>query len=282
MGILDHPMLEYVYKDTLMHKMHPVPKIILLASLTLLAQFYFDPWFILPILIFMIILAKPIARIPNSWLLPMYLIGLMSILERGYNAAFIYGAGYYRVYPASWMVTTLLYIGNFPVIGVAKITIGGLVWLLSMALRYFTALFAVSIVLYTTDPSDLMHYLASKNVSKNALFIVFAGFNFFPILLRYAATIMDAQQLRGVELSIKSPIKTINNLARIFHPLIMRVTMLADTLTLSASIRGFGSGKSSYLREMKLAILDKIIIAINIAVFIAGFLGLLFFNWGAL
>ena len=93
MGILDQPMLEYVYKDTLMHRMHPIPKMILLATLTLLAQFYFDPVFIIPILILVIILAKPVSRIPNSWLLPMYIFGLMSVLERSYNAFFISSAG---------------------------------------------------------------------------------------------------------------------------------------------------------------------------------------------
>ena len=274
-------MMEYVYKDTLMHRMHPIPKMILLAVLTLLAQFYFDPVFIIPILILMIILAKPISKIPNTWLLPMYVFGIMSVLERGYNAVFISSAGYYRVYPSEWMTTVLLYIANIPVLGEAKVTIGGLFWLASMGLKYFVGLFAVSIFLYTTDPSDLMQYLASKKVSKNALFIIFAGFNFFPILLRYTRTILNAQQLRGVELS-KNPIKAISTLAQVFHPLVIRVTVLADILTLSASIRGFGSGQYSYLREIKLSSSEKILGAVAIAFFVVMLTGLALLNWGAL
>ena len=281
MGILDQPMLEYVYKNTLMHRMHPVPKMILLVTLTLLAQFYFDPVFILPILAFMIILAKPISKIPNSWLLPMYIFGIMSVLERGYNAVFISSAGYYRVYPSEWMVTTLLYLANIPVLGEAKVTVGGLFWLASMGLKYFVGLFAVSIFLYTTDPSDLMQYLASKKVSKNVLFIVFAGFNFFPILLRYARTIMNAQQLSGVGLS-KNPIKAVSTLAQVFHPLVIRVTVLADILTLSASIRGFGSGQYSYLREIKLSQTEKMISVITVAFFVFMLVGLAVLNWGSL
>ncbi len=281
MGILDQPMLEYVYKDTLMHRMHPVPKMIFLAALTLLAQFYFDPVFILPILVFVIILAKPVSRIPNTWLLPMYVFGLMSVLERSYNAFFISSAGYYRVYPSEWMTTTLLYIANIPVLGVAKVTVGGLFWLVSIVLKYFVGLFSVAIFLYTTDPSDLMQYLASKKVSKNVLFIVFAGFNFFPILLRYARTIMNAQQLRGVGLS-KNPVKAVSTLAQVFHPLVIRVTVLADILTLSASIRGFGSGKYSYLREIKLSRTDKLISALSTAFFVFMVIGLAVLNWGAL
>jgi len=279
--MLDQPMMEYVYKDTLMHRMHPIPKMILLAVLTLLAQFYFDPVFIIPILILMIILAKPISKIPNTWLLPMYVFGIMSVLERGYNAVFISSAGYYRVYPSEWMTTVLLYIANIPVLGEAKVTIGGLFWLASMGLKYFVGLFAVSIFLYTTDPSDLMQYLASKKVSKNALFIIFAGFNFFPILLRYTRTILNAQQLRGVELS-KNPIKAISTLAQVFHPLVIRVTVLADILTLSASIRGFGSGQYSYLREIKLSSSEKILGAVAIAFFVVMLTGLALLNWGAL
>lgn len=281
MGILDQPMLEYVYKDTLMHRMHPIPKMILLATLTLLAQFYFDPVFIIPILILVIILAKPVSRIPNSWLLPMYIFGLMSVLERSYNAFFISSAGYYRVYASEWMTSVLFYIANIPVLGEAKVTIGGLFWLVSIVLKYFVGLFAVSIFLYTTDPSDLMQYLASKKVSKNVLFIMFAGFNFFPILLRYTRTILNAQQLRGVTLS-KNPIKAVSTLAQVFHPLVIRVTVLADILTLSASIRGFGSGQYSYLREIKLTRTDKIISAISVAFFIAMVAGLAVLNWGAL
>jgi energy-coupling factor transport system permease protein len=281
MGILDQPMLEYVYKDTLMHRMHPVPKMMILVVLTLLAQFYFDPRFILPILAVVIILAKPVSKIPNTWLLPMYIFGIMSVLERGYNAVFISSGGYYRVYPSEWMVTTLMYIANIPVLGEAKVTVGGLFWLASMGLKYFVGLFSVSIFLYTTDPSDLMQYLASKKVSKNALFIVFAGFNFFPILLRYARTIMNAQQLRGVGLS-KNPVKAVNTLAQVFHPLVIRVTVLADILTLSASIRGFGSGQYSYLRDVKLSLADKLIGALAIAFFIFMVFGLALLNWGAL
>jgi len=281
MGILDQPMLEYVYKDTFMHRMHPVPKIILLAVLTLLAQFYFDPVFIFPILVFVIILAKPVSKIPNSWLLPMYIFGTMSVLERAYNALFISSAGYYRVYPSEWMTTTLMYLANIPVLGEAKVTIGGLFWLASIVLKYFVGLFAVSIFLYTTDPSDLMHYLAGKKVSKNILFIIFAGFNFFPILLRYTRTIMNAQQLRGVELS-KNPIKAVSTLARVFHPLVIRVTVLADILSMSASIRGFGSGQYSYLREIKLSTTDKLTSVVLVVFFVVMVLGLAFLNWGAL
>jgi len=281
MGILDQPMLEYVYKDTLMHRMHPVPKTVFLVVITLLAQFYFDPVFIVPILVFVIILAKPVSRIPNTWLLPMYIFGIMSILERSYNAVFISSAGYYRVYPSEWMTTTLLYIASIPVLGEAKVTIGGLFWLVSTVLKYFVGLFAVGIFLYTTDPSDLMQYLASKKVSKNVLFIVFAGFNFFPILLRYARTIMNAQQLRGVGLS-KNPVKAVSTLARVFHPLVVRVTVLADILTLSASIRGFGSGQYSYLREIKLSLTDKSIVAVSIAFFAVMVIGLALLNWGTL
>jgi len=281
MGILDQPMLEYVYKDTLMHRMHPIPKMAILIALTLLAQFYFDPVFILPILVFVVILAKPVSKIPNSWLLPMYLFGIMSVLERGYNAVFISSGGYYRVYPSEFMVTTLMYLANIPILGEAKVTVGGLFWLASMGLKYFVGLFSVSIFLYTTDPSDLMQYLASKKVSKNALFIVFAGFNFFPILLRYARTIMNAQQLRGVGLS-KNPVKAVSTLAQVFHPLVIRVTVLADILTLSASIRGFGSGHYSYLREIKLSRTDKLISAVALAFFVFMLVGLALLNWGAL
>jgi energy-coupling factor transport system permease protein len=281
MGILDQPMLEYVYKDTLMHKMHPIPKAFMLVVITLLAQFYFDPVFILPILIFVVILAKPVSKIPNTWLLPMYVFGTMSILERSYNALFISSGGYYRVYSSQLMTTTLIYLANIPVLGVAKVTWGGLFWLLSMVLKFFVGLFAVAIFLYTTDPSDLMQYLASKKVSKNVLFIVFAGFNFFPILLRYARTIMNAQQLRGVGLS-KNPVKAVNTLAQVFHPLVIRVTVLADILTLSASIRGFGSGQYSYLREIKLSNIDKLITVFSIAFFVIMVAGLALLNWGAL
>lgn len=281
MGILDQPMMEYVYKNTLIHRMHAVPKTILLIALTLLAQFYFDPVFILPILVFMVILAKPVSKIPNTWLLPMYIFGLMTVLERAYNTVFISSAGYYRVYPSEWMTTTLWYIAKIPVVGEAKLTIGGLFWLVATVMKYFVGLFAVAIFLYTTDPSDLMQYLAKKKVSKNALFIVFAGFNFFPILLRYARTIMNAQQLRGVQLS-KNPIKAVKSLAQVFRPLVIRVTVLADVLTLAASIRGFGSGKYSYLREVELSPLDKVMVAITVAFFVVMLLGLILFNWGTL
>jgi len=120
-----------------------------------------------------------------------------------------------------------------------------------------------------------------KKVSKNALFIVFAGFNFFPILLRYARTIMNAQQLRGVGLS-KNPVKAVSTLAQVFHPLVIRVTVLADILTLSASIRGFGSGHYSYLREIKLSRTDKLISAVALAFFVFMLVGLALLNWGAL
>lgn len=281
MGILDQPMLEYVYKDTLMHRMHPIPKAIMLVVLTLIAQFYFDPVFILPILVLVIVLAKPVSKIPNTWLLPMYIFGTMSVLERSYNAFFFSSGAYYKVYASEWMTTTLVYVANIPVIGVAKLTWGGLFWLISIVLKYFVGLFSVSIFLYTTDPSDLMQYLASKKVSKNALFIVFAGFNFFPILLRYARTIMNAQQLRGVGLS-KNPVKAISTLAQVFHPLVIRVTVLADILTLSANIRGFGSGHYSYLREIKLSNVDRLIAAASIVFFVFMIVGLALLNWGAL
>jgi hypothetical protein len=58
--------------------------------------------------------------------------------------------------------------------------------------------------------------------------------------------------------------------------------VLADILTLSASIRGFGSGQYSHLREIRLKSSEKVLGVVSLAFFVFMLIGLALLNWGAL
>jgi energy-coupling factor transporter transmembrane protein EcfT len=256
--------LEYVDKHSLLHRMNTVSKFVLYGVLLIMSQFWWDPRFLI-VLTAMLMILVLVAKIPNSWLLPMYVIMIFGVIERSYTALFVLDPAIFKNFPSSLVSHVLIQVlpEGFPVLGRAALTIGSLIYLLSLLLRMWCSLLVTSLFLYTLNPSDVTQFLTRIKVPYKFVFAVHSAYHFFPIILRQTQTIISAQRLRGQIIS-KNPRRLLEYGITLFNPVIRQMVDVATTVTISTRLRAFGSGTPSFYRYVGPRFADWVVIVVSL------------------
>ena len=80
---------------------------------------------------------------------------------------------------------------------------------------------------------------------------------FIPIILSEVSTIYQAQLSRAHAVEGWNPIKKLKAFAPIVFPIIFIAIEKADRLGLSMELRGYKSGKRTYLKKLRFSIIDE-------------------------
>jgi energy-coupling factor transport system permease protein len=240
----------YVERDTLVHKVNPVNKILYII----------------------VAIAVPV-------ILPYIPTGLAFIFTS--IAVLLIGKVFKKVIPlvefsllillSIFVIQGLFYTGNKIVafnIGRLKFYKEGLMYALILSIRVINILLAFSILVLTTKPSDLIEAMVKKGLSPRFGYVLSSALQIIPQMMSTVGNIVDAQRSRGLE--------TEGNLAvriRAFFPLIGPVIMnsLLETRerAMALEVRAFNSkGKRTFLNERKETRYDKIILLSLIFIFI--------------
>lgn len=237
--------LEYTPGNTIIHRMHPLVKIILLGSLLLLSGLYWDLRYMAILGLIGLILVR-LAKIPLSWfkVLSVILVAfipftLIGVLGQTNPALF-------KVYPQSLVSITFAKI-SFGALGTYGITVGGLLWGAATILRIGIILLFTYTFIYTTSFNEVLGLLGNTRFPKELLFVMMVAYRFVPEMIRQMQVITTALRLRGWELRSRNPMVIIERTVPLIKSLLGLTLVTIDEVTLATRIRVFGKEKITVL-----------------------------------
>lgn len=254
---------KYVEKDTLMHRLHPITKALLLLAALLLALIFTYDYSIISLLIvlaFELILWK-IGGI-EFWRVALVIKVLMGIfLFFIFVQGFLYRGG----------VTPLFAIGHFKLwekdIGV--FTLEGLLYGLFISAKILVVVIAAIIFVMTTSIIKMSALAHSLRLPYSFSFTLLAGLRFAPLIFKSFSDIKDAQKLRAFDIDrMNIIVRAFKAYVPILTPLILNLLRRGMELQISIESRGYGATRNpTQLEELSLKPSDLVMLAIVIAVF---------------
>ena len=217
-------LLTYDPKDTWIHRLSGITKLIFFLAWSIVSMITYDT----RVLVFMLVSSLIIFRVSKiewkqistvfKFILFFLCLNLLAIfIFSPYEGVKIYGTR-----------TDLLHIaGNY------TITTEQLFYELNIMIKYFTVIPAVLMFILTTNPSEFAASMNKIGVSYKISYSI-------AIALRYVPDV----QARGIEMSSKSGlIDRIKNVSAILFPLIFTSMDRIDVVSNAMELRGFGKNK---------------------------------------
>jgi energy-coupling factor transport system permease protein len=157
----------------------------------------------------------------------------------------------------------------------------GFVFGLVVVFRLLSPLYAMPLVVMTTDVNDLVIGLTRIRIPYKVAFIFSITLRFVPFIFGEIDAITEAQRLRGLALEKMNFIRRIPVFASLAVPLILGSLLKAQTLDVVLQSKAFsGSPKRTYLTELQLRGLDYVVLVGGAILLIGAIVGRLAFGWG--
>lgn len=252
------PVLAYTPGDTILHKMNPITKLIVIFSVWLVSLISFD------IATFLILLSVLLVL----WILGRIPLREMAIFAKLLSLVFfiftiINGFMYFRG------KTPLFYVLGYP------FTIEGLLFGIALSLKVLCIVSTVPLLTKTTTMTDLISALAKLRIPYHLIFIFTTAISFTDIIEETYTNIKESQLLRGYSLDEMNFLKrAIKGYAPLFVPLILTVLRKASTMDMAIESRAFGASKKrTYVNEIKFTKADitAIILIVTISVILIAY-----------
>jgi len=245
-------LIEYKKKNSVIHKLDARTKLILCATLILLAFIFNDPLFLFALFLFSIYLSY-LAEIHHE------VIPRIKILAPSIIMSFFLWALFHRwsLFGSTEIVDVVFTLGPLTVDRI------GLMYGLAMPFRVMTVLISPIIFLMTTKLSDVIHCLTKLGLPYPWAFTFGLSTKLVSVIGNEFMTIKQAQMSRGLETEKGSLIKRIKSHIPIIVPLTIKGIELSDQLGMSMSIKGFNpNSKRTFYRQLKMRKIDFLILII--------------------
>ena len=256
--------LEYGAKNTVIHRLHPLTKLIMLGSMLLLVGFYFDIRYLAVVAVVALVLNR-LAKVPLAWFKP---LGVILIALIPFTLIGIFGQvspALFKVYPQSLVSITFFKISLGP-LGSYGFTMGGILWGLATEFRVPIILLITYTFIFATSLSDIVQGMAKAKLPNPLVFTVMVAYRFVPSMWRYFNQIMTALRLRGWELRSRNPRVVFSRAYPLMGSLARQTLATTDEVTVAAKLRAFGPRRISPTREVKFRVVDFVVIAVSLAV----------------
>lgn len=228
-------ILTYEEKNTWIHRLSGVTKLIFFLLWTLTSMLTYDTRVLLLMVVFSLVIyrmSKTQWRQVGSvmkFILFFLVINLLAIfLFSPYEGVHIYGSR-----------TDLFHMfGNYTV------TKEQLFYEFNVLIKYVTIVPAVFMFIVTTNPSEFAASLNRVGISYNIGYALAIALRYIPDVQDDFTQIQNAQAARGIEMSSKAPLMSrIKNTAAIIFPLIFTSMDRIDVVSSAMELRGFGKHK---------------------------------------
>jgi energy-coupling factor transport system permease protein len=226
----------YVEPPTAVHRLHPVTKLLGLASLYLAAFMVDDPRYL-----------APAALVPIGLLVAAGATSLIRRFARAFVVIFVFTIIVWIVFNRSaapgWLVG------------------------LSSAMRLGVFFMMGLLLLATTRVEELAYGLGRLRVPYKAGFTLTLAFRLVPLFFDAAGTILDAQRCRGLRLAEGGPMSRLRRFVPVLVPVFVGALRRGDRMAMALELRGFNSGRprTSYLRA-RMAARDVLALALVAAI----------------
>lgn len=160
----------------------------------------------------------------------------------------------------------------------------GLVFGIMVAFRLLTPLFALPLVVMTTDVNDLVVGLVRVRVPFKIAFIFSITLRFVPFIFGEIGAITEAQRLRGLAIEKMNFFRRIPVFASMLVPLILGSLLKAQTLEIVLQSKAFsGSRERTFLNEnaVRLRPLDIALLVGGVLLFVGAVVARLTLGWGS-
>jgi energy-coupling factor transport system permease protein len=147
-------------------------------------------------------------------------------------------------------------------------------------LRFLTFITIGFPIAYAIAPSDLGPALARLRIPEKFAFGVDLTYRFLPSLASDLQETIDAQRVRGYEWDKGKggPLARVRRTVPLVVPLTMNAIVGAEDTIDAMDLRGFGTGRRTWLRELRYDAQDRALVALSLAIMvgitIASFAGL--------
>jgi len=248
--------LEYVRKDTPIHRLQAITKIILIVASFAVCFFALD----------FVLLGIWIAFLLVWWVLGKIEIKrlaiIMKVLLGTYLFLIILQGFTYRYGNTELFRLGVLMIGQRNYLAY---TLEGWLFGTLVFMRVLTVIFALPILTMTTPMTKIAATLGKLKVPYQFALIFVTGIRFVPLVFLSWSSIIQAQKLRGRDIE-KLPLhKKARVYTSVVTPLLLYLLRLATTLQIALECRAFGAPTArTYLEETKLRAGDYILIIASI------------------
>jgi energy-coupling factor transport system permease protein len=244
-------ILQYVHKDAFLHRLHPYTKIAFIIIVSLMCIIATDLAFLSLMVVAMLAFAA-FGELLSESLHQLKLIIVMSV-----------------VFIAITIITmpngdTLGYVipQGVPIFGgLIPVTTGALTIGLVLTLRFMVLIFAFQLFLISTQPRDLVHAMEKIGLPIDYVLMFIIALRFIPTLQIEGQRIHEAQLARGYNPGTGFAGK-IRSVAPIVIPLVSNALLRSNVLGLTIDMRGYRTGKRTYVRERVFAQRDYALMAV--------------------
>lgn len=274
--------LEYTARDTVLHKLHTLTKVVIFLCISILAGVLWDYKYLI-ILAFITIMQCWLARVPTHWFKYGIMLIVVAIIPIFVLSIFQVNPVMFKVLPLE-VTSKVIYTLDVPIFGRIGITFASMLWLSAMILRFIIIICQCFAFVYTTSPDSLAHLALGLRIPQNLVFIFSVAMRFIPYLSSVLNNVVSIQKLRGWEPPSRrtNPFKLLGILRPLAGPFVANVISLVDHVWISSQIRAFGSGNATSLVTLNLSLKDWIILTISVMLFIMMSALILLYNVGLL
>lgn len=233
-------------RDSFIHSLHPVIKLLILIELTILLFVLEDIvsmilLFLLVRTFFIIMRISPlqVRGFPTIMLTSLFIALVHLLSNRNGQEIFI--------------------VFQYP------ITINGLMNGLRFSLRFLGVILVSLVFVLSTNPNDLVLSLMKSGLPYRIGFVLITALRLVPIFSYEAETIYTAQKMRGLHYSVKSISRSFYALKAFLFALVVSLLKKVDGLSVSMEGRSFGRYRTrTFLQEIQLKKRDLFVLLIVI------------------
>lgn len=234
----------YIERDSPVHRLNPLTKILIVLSLILLAFLGPGYWLSTALFLFIIIPLSFLGHIQKEFLGTTIRLLIPGISFLFVMQAFFHPGGEEHILFQFWFL---------------EVTVESLQFAYLTSSRIMVMVSSFIILLLTTHPSSLMSDLTRRGLSGTFAYVITSTLQILPLMRAKASTIIDAQRSRGLntEGSYK---KRFSALLPLVGPLVFGSLVDVEERAIAIEARGFTSKKEkTSLHDIPDTTLDKVI-----------------------
>jgi energy-coupling factor transport system permease protein len=250
------PGLTYVEKESLLHRVHPLVKLVWLICFSLT--------------VFTVTSCIGETVLFVSLLVCYALAGLgLAFFVRKLRFIIIFGVMIFLIQILAVREGVLLWQYNLGAINLA-VWSEGLLGGLNIMLRFINIIGSSYLFVAITDPNRLAYSLMQLGLPYRFGFMLITALRFIPVFQLELEQVKNAQMAKGIEIEGLSPRKLLRMVRYLFVPLVISALSKVDSLTISMESRAFGLYPTrSYMYYQVLSRYDKIAIILVPCAFLA-------------
>lgn len=267
----------YIQRDSPVHRLDARAKLLLLFAFSFAVAQTSNFWIILAALVGAMLYYRQTylkwSETRRTWYFVIAL-NIMIVLSNFFVSGGVIIRGTDVVAPhVFYQLPFIGFTSSSPFIGITTlpISIENLTFLATQAMRNFGIAFLAISLPYTTNPSHIARAIKGLGVPDNISYAVDLTFRFLPTVGRDFSTTMDAQRARGFEIDkLRGGVfGKIARLAPLIVPLVIGSIVGAEDIINAMELRCFGSGKRSWLAELRFRRVDQLVVILTLIAFFA-------------